>query len=89
MGVRSISQPYDDTMVIKSIVANYKISLVLIDTRSSINFMFYDCFVKLRLHDKDKSSIPFPIMVFIACAIYPKEIIKLSTKVGAQKRKTN
>ena len=44
-----------DPLVIKLIVANYKISQVVIDIVSSSDVMFYDCFVKLHLEDKDIS----------------------------------
>ena len=51
--IRSISESHYDSMVMKFTITNYKIGRAFINTRSFINVMFYDCFLKLGTKAED------------------------------------
>jgi len=72
-------------MVMNLLVANYKISRVLLGAKNPINIMFHDCFAKLSLQQKNLSMAPFTIIGFTRHTTYLKGMTTIHTKVGTQK----
>ena len=83
-----LSQPHDDFTFVMLTVANNKISMVLVDTKSSIDVMFHDRFIKLSLQYKDISPSPYPIIIFTEHTAYLKGLINSPTKMGIHKGKS-
>jgi len=61
---KPISPPCDYPTDIKFKVPEYEINSILVNIGSHINVMFYDCFLKLDLQEKDMFLVPLPIMGF-------------------------
>lgn len=51
--LRGIQAPYDDFVVVSTIIANYDIRRILIDNGGSMEVLLYDAFVRMNL-PKDK-----------------------------------
>ena len=44
--------PHDDPLVISAIIAKHPIERILVDSRSSVNLLYWNCFEKMHIaHD--------------------------------------
>ena len=80
--VRAMSKSSIDPMVISLIVNCYRIGKVVVRTRSSVDVMFCNCFLKLGLRTKDITLMPQAVLGLVEYTIHLKGIMTLPTKIG-------
>ncbi|RRT71842.1 hypothetical protein B296_00035054 [Ensete ventricosum] len=73
---------HDNTLVISVWVANVGVKRVMVDTGSSVYMLYFDAFEKLRLTEKDLSSIASTITSFISDFISPLGTTTLLVTIG-------
>ncbi|XP_012846884.1 PREDICTED: uncharacterized protein LOC105966854 [Erythranthe guttata] len=76
-----IQQPHNDALVITAMVANYDVARILIDTRSSVDIIYYECFKQMRLNVEVRRVDTTPIG-FAGEVVQPMGEVTLPVSLG-------
>lgn len=72
-----ISWPHNDALVVALTIANHNVHLILVDTGSSIDILYWSIFEKLKLSRDRKVPVNFPLMGFAGEQERPEGSIEL------------
>lgn len=68
--------------MIKTTIANYDMARVLVDSRSSINILFYDTFHQMQLKAAQLKEVMTPLFGFVGHVVHPVRHIPLPLTLG-------
>ncbi|GAA0159286.1 hypothetical protein LIER_16100 [Lithospermum erythrorhizon] len=77
-----IECPHEDPLVIPLVIANFEVGRMLVDTRSSVDMLFLDAYLKLRISWAQIRPVATPLVGFIGDAVSPLEVSNLMVTMG-------
>ena len=77
-----IKTPHDDPMVISAVVAKYPVERILVDSGSSVNLIYWNCFQKMNLSPNRLKPVTTPLYSFTGEAVLVAGSIQLPTTLG-------
>ncbi|PSR88326.1 DEAD-box ATP-dependent RNA helicase [Actinidia chinensis var. chinensis] len=77
-----MQHPHSDPLVIQLRMNNYDVRQVLVDTRSSVEVMYYDLFKQLKLTQSNLRPAKAPLVGFNAQSHWPLGTVTLSVRAG-------
>ena len=78
--------PYQDTLVITTEVANSLVHRLLVDSRSAVNVIYWDAYQKIGLRRADLTPMTSSSFGFPGVSVIPKGTIKLAITLGEPPR---
>ena len=85
-GVRT---PHSDTLLVTARIQGYDVSRILVDTGSSAEILYWDCFQKMKLSEKDLVPTQAPLVGFNGSELRPEGTIELPVTFGTYPRVTS
>ena len=79
---RRLHHPYDDAIIITLVIANYTTRMVLVDSESSIDILYYTTFQQMRINKELLHPVNVPLIGFGGMKVLPLDIISLLVVVG-------
>ena len=79
-----IKTPHDDPMVVSAVVAKYPVERILVDSGSSINLIYWNCFQKMNLTPDRLKAVSTPLYSFTGEAVPVVGSIQLATTLGTE-----
>ncbi|XXG49468.1 hypothetical protein AAC387_Pa02g3647 [Persea americana] len=87
--LEDVELPHNDALMLTLKLQNFLVQRALVDPGSSSEVMYYDCFKKLKLKDKDLQAARTPLFGFNSKPVYPKGKISLRVQVGGACRQVD
>ncbi|XP_010247172.1 PREDICTED: uncharacterized protein LOC104590279 [Nelumbo nucifera] len=84
--LKGILVPHDDVLVVFSIVMNFLVKRILVDSGSFTNILFYDAYEKMKLAPERLESADVPLVGFSRNVVRLEGEITLPVMVGAKPR---
>ncbi|XP_040987764.1 uncharacterized protein LOC121235480 [Juglans microcarpa x Juglans regia] len=81
-----ILHPHDDTLVVTMQVANFKTRRILVDNGSSVDILFWEAFMKMRISPDRLRLAPMQLKGFTGDVVQPMGAINLSILAGKAPR---
>ncbi|XP_012833163.1 PREDICTED: uncharacterized protein LOC105954039 [Erythranthe guttata] len=78
-----IHQPHNDALVITAMVANYDVARILVDTGSSADIIYYDCFRQMRLN-LEVRRVDTALVGFAGEVVQPMGEVTLPISLGTE-----
>ena len=69
--LEKVQHPHTDSLVIQLSMNNYDMNMILVDTGSSIEVMYYDLFKQLKLSQSNLKTVRAPLVGFNAQSHWP------------------
>ncbi|XP_012848582.1 PREDICTED: uncharacterized protein LOC105968491 [Erythranthe guttata] len=76
-----IQQPHNDALVITAMVANYDVARILVDTGSSADIIYYECFKQMRLNFEVR-RVDTALIGFAGEVVQPMGEVTLPVSLG-------
>ncbi|XP_012837573.1 PREDICTED: uncharacterized protein LOC105958118 [Erythranthe guttata] len=76
-----IQQPHNDALVITAMVANYDVARILVDTGSSADIIYYECFRQMRLNFEVR-KVDTALIGFAGEVVQPMGEVTLPVSLG-------
>ena len=64
--------PNNDPLILTLKIKNFKVQRILVDSGSSFEIMYFECFQRMGLDVKDLQEARTPLVGFSAKPVYPK-----------------
>ena len=77
-----VKVPHNDPLILTLKIQSFKVQRILIDSGSSSEIMYFECFQRMRLDVKDLHEARTPLVGFSAKPVYPKGRISLKVQAG-------
>ncbi|XP_052204060.1 uncharacterized protein LOC127809334 [Diospyros lotus] len=74
--------PHDDPMVISAIVAKHPVSRILVDSGSSVNLIYWNCFEQMRMSPDRLKRVSSPLYSFTGEAVPVAGSVQLPVTLG-------
>ncbi|KAG7533327.1 Integrase catalytic core [Arabidopsis thaliana x Arabidopsis arenosa] len=84
-----LDKPHDDALVIRIDVGNCELSRIMVDTRSSVDVLFYDVFKKMGHLDSELQGKKIPLTGFSGETTFSLGTIQLPTIARGVRKLTN
>ncbi|XP_012833285.1 PREDICTED: uncharacterized protein LOC105954155 [Erythranthe guttata] len=78
-----IQQPHNDALVITATVANYDVARILVDTGSSADIIYYECFRQMRLNFEVR-RVDTALIGFAGEVVQPMGEVTLPVSLGTE-----
>ena len=78
------STPQDDPIVVSLTIAKYDVHHILIDNESSTDILFYDAFVRMKIHRAQLQKINAPLVDFIGSSVQVEGAVNLPMMAGTE-----
>ncbi|XP_012850074.1 PREDICTED: uncharacterized protein LOC105969843 [Erythranthe guttata] len=78
-----IQQPHNDALVITAMIANYDVARILVDTGSSADIIYYDCFKQMRLNFEVR-RVDTALIGFAGEVVQPMGEVTLPVSLGTE-----
>ncbi|XP_052209219.1 uncharacterized protein LOC127812736 [Diospyros lotus] len=75
--------PHDDPMVISAVIAKHPISRILVDSGSSINLIYWNCFEQMHISQDRLKKVSSPLYNFTGEAVSVAGSVQLPVTLGA------
>ncbi|XP_057505216.1 uncharacterized protein LOC130788530 [Actinidia eriantha] len=79
-----VQHPHSDPLVVKLRIGGYDVKRILVDTRSSVEVLYYDLFKQLKLSQDELKPARASLVEFNAQAHWPLGTVSLKTRAGSQ-----
>ena len=80
--MRPLQAQHNDPLVVQRKITTAMVRRILVDTRSSVDIITFECFRKLQYSEKDLEAIGMPLVSFGGHTTYPVGMKKLSVRIG-------
>ncbi|GAA0150961.1 hypothetical protein LIER_09783 [Lithospermum erythrorhizon] len=77
-----IECPHEDPLVINPVIANFEVGRMLVDTRSSVDILFLDAYLKLGMSWEEIRPVATPLVGFTRHAVSPLGVANLMVTMG-------
>ncbi|GFY97770.1 hypothetical protein Acr_12g0003110 [Actinidia rufa] len=83
-----VQHPHSDPLVVQLRIGGYDVKRILVDTRSSVEVMYYDLFKQLKLPQDELKPARALLVGFNAQSHWPLGTVSLKTRAGSQELMT-